>query len=308
MLNEIIENPKLPPGPKLLWITLRRYDWNGESIAFPSTATLAKNLATTERTVRRWMAELVNLGLVERQSRCGATNTYHTSLPRTDLQGVQNCPLTPDKNDRGTPDKFAPPTHPFGEPSSPTTATVSGNGTGRLKDSLEEDSTKKTPPLPPQGGRGSAQEPQEASEPTRQLNKLIDLASRRRGVGQLGAGQVGPGLDGPGRTASAQDGESQVAQAVQEVMKLLSGFVPSQLDARWRTRALRVAHGLKEEHLGLLVPAVAWALKDENRRYQLSKAESPSNWERLVSVAEVTPVRGGDGRGSGFGDVEGLLH
>ena len=74
--NAILRNPTLSGGAKLAYAVLLSYAW-GKDRCFPGQETMATDLGGGERSVRRYMGELAEAGLVEIQHRgLGRTNLY----------------------------------------------------------------------------------------------------------------------------------------------------------------------------------------------------------------------------------------
>ena len=60
----MLEDSRLSLGAKVLYARLELYQ-GVKGKAWPNQETLAKKLATPERTIRRWLAELVSLKMIE---------------------------------------------------------------------------------------------------------------------------------------------------------------------------------------------------------------------------------------------------
>jgi hypothetical protein len=121
----ILSRPELSFGTKCLYGRLCRYaGQNGE--AFPSAERLAQDLGSNVRSVRRWIKELVEWGLIEIEEKPGSVNRYfflghlwmeHVTPDNLSPQGCQD--VTPDPGHFVTPDPghfvtppltFCPPT------------------------------------------------------------------------------------------------------------------------------------------------------------------------------------------------------
>jgi DNA-binding GntR family transcriptional regulator len=80
--NDVLLDATLTPAARAAYAMLASYAWRGAE-CWPGQETLAEDLGVDDRTVRRYLAELVERGLVERTRRGrGRTNVY--SLPRQD--------------------------------------------------------------------------------------------------------------------------------------------------------------------------------------------------------------------------------
>lgn len=78
--NFLLTNQKLSVGAKLTYAMLLKYAWH-EQACFPGQEKLAEDMGTGERSVRRYLAELEEFGLLEVQQRgLGKTNLYKLHL------------------------------------------------------------------------------------------------------------------------------------------------------------------------------------------------------------------------------------
>lgn len=78
--NFLLTNQALSVGAKLTYAMLLKYAWH-ESACYPGQEKLADDMGTGERSVRRYLAELEEFGLLEVQQRgLGKTNLYKLHL------------------------------------------------------------------------------------------------------------------------------------------------------------------------------------------------------------------------------------
>jgi predicted ArsR family transcriptional regulator len=64
VMNAVRDLCKQPPAKKLVMLTLATYS-DGDGICYPSNKKLADNVGTSERTIRRRLAELKSEGEIE---------------------------------------------------------------------------------------------------------------------------------------------------------------------------------------------------------------------------------------------------
>jgi len=78
--NFILESKEISPGAKLTYAMLLQYA-RERSECFPGQDTLAKHMGNCERSVRRWLKELEEAGLISRKKRGqGRSNMYYVYL------------------------------------------------------------------------------------------------------------------------------------------------------------------------------------------------------------------------------------
>lgn len=74
--NLILQNPDLSIGAKTTYAVMLSYAWN-DNFCFPGQATLAKDLGSGERSVRRYIKELEDVGYIKvKQRGLGKVNLY----------------------------------------------------------------------------------------------------------------------------------------------------------------------------------------------------------------------------------------
>src|SRR6476646_9268928 len=79
--HAVLLDHRLSRGARLLWGVLKRHA-RQRSTCWPGYASLCRDLAAHEDTVRRWMRELIARGLVRQQRRGqGRTNLYTLVSP-----------------------------------------------------------------------------------------------------------------------------------------------------------------------------------------------------------------------------------
>jgi hypothetical protein len=72
----VLDSPRLTPGPKCLYALLLRYAWQKKQ-TFVSQRRLSRQCGVTDRTIRRWMGELIAMGLARvHRPEPHRTNTY----------------------------------------------------------------------------------------------------------------------------------------------------------------------------------------------------------------------------------------
>jgi DNA-binding transcriptional ArsR family regulator len=105
--NVVLDDPTLSYGAKLAYILLKRYAWKGPD-RFPGQEEMASSLGCTSKTLRRWLKELGEAGLVESKRR-GLTmaNEYviqplngRYSRSVTGMVTQQELPLGPEQVDQ----------------------------------------------------------------------------------------------------------------------------------------------------------------------------------------------------------------
>ncbi len=78
--NFILTKSDISVGAKLAYAMLLKYAWNNDA-CFPGQATLATDMGSGERSVRRYLEELEEAGLLEITQRgLGKTNLYRLFL------------------------------------------------------------------------------------------------------------------------------------------------------------------------------------------------------------------------------------
>ena len=78
--NFILTNAEISVGAKLAYAMLLKYAW-GDDACFPGQTKLAVDMGSGERSVRRYLEELENAGLLEIVQRgLGKTNLYRLFL------------------------------------------------------------------------------------------------------------------------------------------------------------------------------------------------------------------------------------
>ena len=78
--NVVLTDKSLSVGGKLAYAMLLKYAWN-ETACYPGQQTLAEDMGSGERSVRRYLDELEKLGLLEVHQRgLGKTNIYRLHL------------------------------------------------------------------------------------------------------------------------------------------------------------------------------------------------------------------------------------
>lgn len=78
--NFLLTNKELSVGAKLTYAMLLKYAWH-ESACYPGQAKLADDMGAGERSVRTYLKELEDAGLLEVQQRgLGKTNLYKLHL------------------------------------------------------------------------------------------------------------------------------------------------------------------------------------------------------------------------------------
>lgn len=101
-----ISKADLSARQKLHAMTLALFaDYETGRNAWPSIETLAERCGVSARTSRRALAELVDVGWLMREDRPGRTSLYHLTTPDKNDRGTPDKSDRGDKNDRGTPDK-----------------------------------------------------------------------------------------------------------------------------------------------------------------------------------------------------------
>ena len=100
----ILQSPDLGAGAKLVYGVLLWYLWKNER--YPGRRVAAEQFGIAERSLKRYMAELVKAGLVVTQRNgLGETNSYHLPDPRAILalqtghNGTSEGPNRPNNND-----------------------------------------------------------------------------------------------------------------------------------------------------------------------------------------------------------------
>jgi hypothetical protein len=74
--NAVLCNPDIGPGAKVAYAVLLSYAWK-DDFCYPGQARMAADMGGGERSVRRYMAELAEHGLIEVRHRgLGKTNLY----------------------------------------------------------------------------------------------------------------------------------------------------------------------------------------------------------------------------------------
>ncbi len=73
--NSLLRNHFLKPSHKILYIILESYCWN-QNYCFPAQEKLAKPMGVKPRTVRRWLIELQEFGLIDIIYRFDDSNIY----------------------------------------------------------------------------------------------------------------------------------------------------------------------------------------------------------------------------------------
>ena len=74
--NLILQNPDLSIGAKITYAVMLSYAWN-DNHCFPGQATLANDLGSGERSVRRYIKELETSGFIKiKQRGLGKVNLY----------------------------------------------------------------------------------------------------------------------------------------------------------------------------------------------------------------------------------------
>ena len=74
--NFILEDPRVGAGEVHTYSLFLKYAWDNDCV-FPGQETLAKHMGCTDRTVRKCIRNLVDLGLIEVKRRgLGKTNLY----------------------------------------------------------------------------------------------------------------------------------------------------------------------------------------------------------------------------------------
>lgn len=93
--NAILRRPDLSTGAKLTYMVLMSFAWQADQ-CFPGQEALAEAMGVTDRSVRTYVDQLVESGLVRIEKRGqGHTNVYH--LRRYDAQGRPLPDARPEK-------------------------------------------------------------------------------------------------------------------------------------------------------------------------------------------------------------------
>ena len=74
--NEVMNNKNLSHGAFKLYSVLASYCYGDKNTCYPSQATLAERMGVSVRTVRRYLQELIDAGLVQKKRRGSISNLY----------------------------------------------------------------------------------------------------------------------------------------------------------------------------------------------------------------------------------------
>lgn len=112
--NELIDNEKLKPMERLLYMVLARHSDNETGESFPSIETLCKKTGVKDkRTIVNHLRNLENFGLIEIKKQNGISNRYYLNNVPSELV-TKNVPSTKidtgvvTKNDTGVVTKNVP--------------------------------------------------------------------------------------------------------------------------------------------------------------------------------------------------------
>ena len=100
--NAILTHAKITPGAKLTYAMLLKYAWDRNS-SFPGQEQLAKDLGSTDRSVRTYLKDLEGAGLVEIHRRgLGRPNLYilNVTVARSSGSDRKNFPVRSGSNFR----------------------------------------------------------------------------------------------------------------------------------------------------------------------------------------------------------------
>jgi hypothetical protein len=93
-VSEIWRNRNLSLEAKATWVSLRGYVWSDDKPCWASEETLANELGRSVTSIRSYLHELVDAGLVTIQARKGQTNLYYLTSPPRLASGPAPCPTT----------------------------------------------------------------------------------------------------------------------------------------------------------------------------------------------------------------------
>lgn len=112
--NAIFEREDIEPLEKLIYMALARFSNNETGKTFPSIETLCNATGIKdERTIKKYLKNLANKGIIEIITRSGKSNLYHLKnieLPPTNDEGAYNVPPTSDVPTPPTLNEGTPPT------------------------------------------------------------------------------------------------------------------------------------------------------------------------------------------------------
>jgi len=88
LLPKLIREDQMDYGDALVFLHLMRYKWEEETIVFPKLGTIAANMGTSRRTVRRSISRMEQNGLLKRHERNGKPSSIDLE-PLLRLVGLQ---------------------------------------------------------------------------------------------------------------------------------------------------------------------------------------------------------------------------
>lgn len=104
--NGLARNPNISVQAKAMYLLLASYA-GAKGRCWPSVAALAADLGAHERTARKWLAELAQLGVIAVEERPGKPSLYHLTpgadaipTPGPDVRGTPDADATPERDAR----------------------------------------------------------------------------------------------------------------------------------------------------------------------------------------------------------------